>query len=460
MKLINDLLKLIPKPITVRLLILCAFLVYPAFVPVKADAQKLSFIRDAEIENTIRSYSTPIFLAAGLEPSAINIYLVNDKTLNAFVAGGQKLFLNTGLLIKSKNAGQVIGVIAHETGHIAGGHLSGMRDAMKNSSAANILAMVLGGLATMGGRGDVGGAIIAGGQQMGTRSFLKYSRTQEGAADAAAMRFLEATEQSAMGMLEFFEILGDQELLSVKRQDPYYRSHPLTRERIHAVSAFIARSRYTNIPQSPAFKQSHARMKAKLQAFIDPPSRTLRTYKEGDNRVAARYARAIAYYRRPDLMRAIPLIDGLINESPADPYFQELKGQMLFENGRISESVPHYEKAVMLAPGSPLLHRALGRVLIEVGDPALLTRAISNLVTAIGVDRTDAFTWRLLGTAYGKAGKMGESSLALAEEALIVGKPADARFHGERAASLLKQGTAGWMQAQDVLHALENNKPK
>ena len=197
MKLINDLVKLMPQPITVRWLILCVFLIYPAFVPVKAKAQKLSFLRDAEIESTIRTYSTPIFRAAGLEPSAINIYLVNDKTLNAFVAGGQKLFLNTGLLITSKNAGQVIGVIAHETGHIAGGHLSGIRDAMKNSSAASILAMMLGSLVTIGGRGDVGSAIIAGGQGMSTRSFLQYSRTQEGAAEAAAMRFLEATGQSA-----------------------------------------------------------------------------------------------------------------------------------------------------------------------------------------------------------------------------------------------------------------------
>jgi predicted Zn-dependent protease len=460
MKLINDLVKLMPQPITVRWLILCVFLIYPAFVPVKAEAQKLSFIRDAEIESTIRTYSTPIFRAAGLEPSAINIYLVNDKTLNAFVAGGQKLFLNTGLLITSKNAGQVIGVIAHETGHIAGGHLSGIRDAMKNSSAASILAMMLGSLVTIGGRGDVGSAIIAGGQGMSTRSFLQYSRTQEGAADAAAMRFLEATGQSAKGMLGFFKILGDQELLSVKRQDPYYRSHPLTRERINAVSDFVERSRFTDEPELPSLTQSHARMKAKLQAFLNPPSRTLRTYEEGDNRLEARYARAIAYYRQPDLVRAIPLIDGLINEYPADPYFQELKGQMLFENGRINEAVPHYEKAVMLAPGSNLLRRALGRVLLEVGDPALLERAITNLVTAIGADRTDPFTWRLLGTAYGKAGRMGESSLALAEEALLTGKPADAHFHGERAASLLKQGTAGWMQAQDVLHTLENNKPK
>ena len=460
MNFINDLLKLMPQPITVRLLLLCVFMIYPAFVPVKAEAKKQSFIRDAEIEHIIRTYSTPIFLAAGLQPSSINIYLVNDKALNAFVAGGQKLFLNTGLLTKSNSARQIIGVVAHETGHISGAHLLGIRDAMKNSSAARILATVLGGLASMGGYTEVGTAITTSGQGIGTRNYLQYSRNQEGAADAAAMRFLEATGQSAIGLLEFFEILGDQELLSVERQDPYYRSHPLTKMRINAVKAFVKRSSFTDKPDPPDFIQSHARMKAKLKAFIDPPSRTLRTYKEGDNRVEARYARAIAYYRRPDMKRALPLINGLINEYPANPYFQELKGQMLFENGKIKDALPHYEKAVTLAPDAPLLRRALGRIQIESGDPRLLKHAINNFVIAIGVDSTDHFTWRLLGTAYGKAGQIGESSLALAEEALLLNKPADARFHGERASSLLRKDTTEWIQAQDILNTLENAKTK
>ena len=446
--------------ITVRLLLVFSCLVSMGFVPAKAETRKLSFIRDAEIENTIRAYATPLFQAAGLEPSAINIYLVNDKTLNAFVAGGQKLFINTGLLIKSENAGQVIGVIAHETGHIAGGHLSRTREAMEKSSAASILAMVLGGAAVIGGRGDVGSAIIAGGQQMGIRNFLQYSRTQESAADAAAMRFLDATGQSAKGLLEFFEILGDQELLSVKRQDPYYRSHPLTHERVLAVEDFILHSPYSDNSEPADFIESHARMRAKLRAFIEPISRTLRTYKEDDPRLEARYAQAIAYYRRPDLMRAIPLIDGLIEERPADPYFLELKGQMLFENGRVGESILYYEKAVLRAPGSGLLRRALGQAQMESGERVQIERAVENLTIATNADKTDPFSWQLLGTAYGKLDMRGESSLALGEAALLMGKPSDAKFHAERAAALMKQGSTGWMQAQDILHALENQKEK
>ncbi|MBT5014002.1 MAG: M48 family metalloprotease, partial [Rhodospirillaceae bacterium] len=341
-------------------------------LPGIAEAKKISFLRDAEIENTIRAYSTPLFLAAGLEPSAINIYIVNDNTLNAFVAGGQKLFLNSGLLMQSKSPGQIIGVIAHETGHIAGGHLSQIRDAMRNSSARSILMMVLGSIAIIGGQSDVGTAVIAGGQQTGVRSFLQYSRTQEGAADAAGVRFLDSTEQSAEGLLGFFNLLGDQELLSATRQDPYYRSHPLTRQRIEALKAHIARSEYSDKPANPEFVVMYERMVAKLKAFLDPPARTLRAYKKNPDSMVSRYARAIAYYRRPDLDKAIPLVDSLIADYPADPYFNELKGQMLFENGRAPEAIPFYEKAVLLKPDSALLRRGLAQVQIELGDNAYL----------------------------------------------------------------------------------------
>lgn len=447
----------------IRTLVLILVLFLPSFfiTPETALARnKISLVRDAEIENTIRAYATPLFQVAGLEPSSINIYLVNDKTLNAFVAGGQKLFLNTGLLMRSENAGQIIGVIAHETGHIAGGHLSRTRDAMKNRSAHSILAMILGGAATIGGRGDVGAAIIAGSQQSNLRSFLMYSRTQEGAADAAAMRYLDATRQSSEGMLEFFQILGDQELLSVKRQDPYYRSHPLTTERINRVRNHITKSPYTTTPKNEELEERHRRMKAKLYAFLNPPTYTFRKYKKADNSLEARYAKSIAYYRKADLEKAIPLIDSLLDERPNDPYFHELKGQMLFENAHIREALPFYEKAVALKPDSGLMRRDLARVQIELKEPAYLKKAIPNLQVTLADDRLDPFTWRLLATAYGQLGMMGESSLALGEEALLRGKPADAKFHAGRAEKLLKKGSTGWIQAQDIKQAANSDKGK
>lgn len=450
--------KMFTPPATRRLAV--AVLALLTILPTTAHAQKISFLRDAEIENTIRAYATPLFLTAGLEPSAINIYIVNDNTLNAFVAGGQKLFLNSGLLMKSKSPGEIIGVIAHETGHIAGGHLSQIRDAMRNSSARSILMTLLGGIAIIGGRGDVGGAIIAGGQQTGVRSFLQYTRTQEGAADAAGMRFLDATGQSAVGMLSFFDLLVDQELLSASRQDPYYRSHPLTRRRIDALKAHIARSEYSDKPQNPEFIRMYGRMVAKLKAFLDPPARTLRAYRDNPDSLVSRYARAIAYYRRPELDKALPLIDGLISDYPGDPYFNELKGQMLFENGRIGESMPYYEKAVLLKPDSGLLRRELAQVQIELGDQSYLQPAIDNLLVAVAQDRTDGFSWKQLAIAYGRLGRIGESSLALAEVALLRNKPKEAKYHAGKAERLFAQGTPEWLQAQDILSAIESAEKK
>ena len=429
------------------------------WAPAEAGAQKLSFIRDAEIENTIRTYAAPLFQAAGLEPSDVRIYLVNDRSLNAFVAGGQRLFINTGLIMRSKHAGQVIGVIAHETGHIAGGHLSRLHAAIANSTAQSILALVIGAAAAIGtGRGDVGAAIVAGGQSMGLRSFLHYNRTQESAADQAALRFLDATGQSSRGLLEFMELLGAQDLLSADRQDPYLRTHPLSRERVDAVQAHLSRSPNRDKAQPARIQELHRRMLAKLYAFLEPVRRTLRRYPESDTGLDARYARAIAYYRKPDLGKALPLIDGLIAERPEDPYFHELKGQMLFENGRAAEALKPYEMAVRLMPRSPLLRRGLAQVQLELGDPALLEPAIRNLRVAVQHDTRAPFTWRQLAIAYGRRGDMGMSAVALAEEALLKGDARQARYHAGKAGKLLPRGSIGWLQAQDILQAAKKKE--
>lgn len=424
-------------------------------------AKGISFIRDAEIENTIRAYAAPLFKAAHLEPSAIRIFLVRDSSLNAFVAGGQKLFINTGLLMRSEHAGQVIGVIAHETGHIAGGHLSRTHAELENASAQNILAYVLGGAAMIAtGRGDIGSAIIMGGQEMGRRSLLKYSRTQESAADQAALGLLDATGQSARGLLEFLEILGDQELLSVKQQDPYVRTHPLSRERISFLRDHLSRSPNTERPPAADLQERHRRMRAKLHAFLEPIALTLRRYGPSDTSLEARYARAVAYYRKPDLARALPLIEGLIADYPEDPFFHELKGQMLYENGRPAEALESYRTAVRLLPNSALLRRGLAQVQLEINDAELLEPAVANLRAALQLESDSSFTWRQLAIAYGRQGRMGQSSLALAEEAMLKGIRADALHHAGRAGKLLAEGSSGWLQAQDILQAAENMKQK
>ncbi len=419
--------------------------------PGAAFAKGVSLIRDAEIENTIRTYAAPVFRAAGLEPDGIDIYLVKDNSLNAFVAGGQKVFLNTGLLLRTNSANEIIGVIAHETGHIAGGHLSRVQDALSKSTVPVILSFILGSAATVAtGRGDVGAAIIAGGQTVAAKNFLKYSRTQEAAADHAALRFLDRTKQSARGLLNFMDVLSDQELLSTARQDPYVRSHPLTRDRIATLANHVATSPYSETRDTAEFIAMHERLVAKLFAFINPFSTTLRRYKKGDDSLPARYARAIAHYRKPDLPRAVGLVDELIAERPRDPYFHELKGQMLFENGRTTEALASYETAVSLLPDAHLIRRELARVQLEVNDPAFLDPAIDNLKAVLARDRQSSFTWRQLAIAYGRKGEKGHSSLALAEEALLTRKPAVAVYHAGLAERLFPSGSREWIQARDI----------
>lgn len=425
-----------------------------------STAQGIGTIRDAEIENTIRNFSTPVFLAANLDPSAVKIHLVKDKTLNAFVAGGQRLFINTGMLTQAKSAEQIIGVIAHETGHISGGHLARIKDALKGSTATTILSIILGGAAIGAGRGDIGSVIIAGGQGVIMRNYLSYTRTQESAADQAALKYLDKIKISAKGFLEFMELLGDQELQAPERQDPYVRTHPLTRNRVAAIAYHVANSPYSDNTVSSEFDIGFRRLRAKLYGFLNPIGHTLRVYKESDNSLESRYARAVGYYRVPNLKKAVPLIDGLIAEYPKDPYFRELKGQMLFENGKPEAALVSYQNAVTLLPDNSLIRRELARVQLALNDPALLKPAIKNLRIAIADDSESPFTWRQLAIAYGRQGDKGHSSLALAEEALLTGEKSAALYHAGLAERLFPHGSREWLQSQDILLAARQKKKR
>lgn len=433
-------------------LLACALLLAPLR---PAEAARISFIRDAEIENIIRQYATPVFEVAGLSPQAVEIHLVNDKALNAFVAGGQKLFLNTGLLIRAENPGEVIGVIAHETGHIAGGHLARAQEELRNASNQAILAMVLGAAAAAAtGRGDVGAAVTAGTAGAVERGFLHYSQTQESSADQAAVKFLDQSGQSARGLLHFFEILGGQELLVSARQDPYLRTHPLTRDRISFIQAHVEKSRFSDARWPAAFDEMHERMRAKLFAFMESPARTLSRYKPDDKSIAARYARAVAFYRKPDLTNALAAVDSLIAERPNDPYFQELKGQMLFENGRAAESLGAYRRSVELLPDSALLLLALGQVELELNDPALLESAQAHLNRSLRLESRNSFAWEQLAIAYGRSDNAGMTSFALAESGLLTGDVEKAAYHAERALRLLPKNSPYWLRANDIQSAV------
>lgn len=455
-------------PVSRRIFALFSILLL-AVVPFRAavaqQGQRLSLIRDAEIENSIRLMVTPIWRVAGLDPSAVEIMIVQDNSLNAFVAGGQRIFINTGLLMRTERPNQLIGVLAHETGHIAGGHLARAQEEMEKLSTLQILEALLGAGAMAGGAiggggmgrpapADAGGGIAPG----SLLSYLKYTQTQESSADQAAMSFLERTHQSVKGAIEFLRVLQREERLQIGRRDPYLTTHPLTPERIEAFEQAAARSPYTNTPDSPQFLDLHHRMVAKLMGFITPGV-ALQRFSEGDRSVPARYARAIALYRTGALGSALLTIDGLIKDYPNDPYFHELRGQMLYENGRAGEAVPSYRRAVQLLPAAGIVKVDFARALLDTNNPENDREAVRNLEIATQTESGSYELWRLMAAGYSKLNNPGMTSLARAEMAIIRGQRAEAQAHAAAAERALQPGTPAWQRAQDI-KAYINSRPR
>ncbi|MEH6547591.1 MAG: M48 family metalloprotease [Sneathiella sp.] len=409
-----------------------------------------SFIRDAEIEHTLRSYAIPIFNAAGLNGNDVAIYIINDRSLNAFVAGGQRLFMFTGLLERVDTPNQLKGVIAHETGHIAGGHLARTQEALENATFRSIIGILLGAVAIAAGGGAAGGAVIAGSSDVAAKSFLEYSRTQESSADQASITYLDNTQQSGRGMVEFLEIL-DQTYRSYNTGFSYYRSHPITSERIAALRQRVEKSPYRDRLDSPESVGELNRMQAKLFGYTRTLSQTLRKYPVTDQSIPGRYARAIAYFKYPDLDKALKEVDSLLAEAPTDPYFHELKGQSLYENGDPQGALPSLETAIKLAPREPLILTQYGRVLNATGNIADNNKAIEVLTESLALDPGNAGSWDQLAIAYSRNGDTGMLALASAERYLLGGNYQKAIFHAKRAQDFFNAGTPAKLRAEDII---------
>ncbi|UTW53843.1 M48 family metalloprotease [Kordiimonas sp. SCSIO 12610] len=421
-----------------------------------------SLLRDAETEAFFRDVSDPIFEAAGLTPASVNMYLLGDQSLNAFVTGGQNIFIHSGLMLASDDVNQLIGVIAHETGHIAGGHLVRNSDYATASTATALTSLVLGAAAILAGSPDAGIGIISAGQSVAQRQYLAYNRVQESSADIAGIQYLEAAGVSGRGLIQFFDKLRDQEILAQIRQDPYVRSHPLNRQRILSLQEGVSKSPYFRAPPNKKHNEQFNRIKAKLAGYLYGPQRTLRLYPLSDQSQSARYARVYAYHKALEWDLAMREVDSLLREEPENPYYYEIKGQILFEQGKVKEAVPVFERAAHYSNNQPLIMTALGQALVSLEDNALMERAIPILEDATRKDRGNAFAWFNLAKAYSWLEKTPEASLATAERFYAVGGAGQAAYHASQAVKGLKQGTPEWLRAQDILvfaeQAIERQK--
>jgi predicted Zn-dependent protease len=446
----------------VTALAMAAFLLAP-LPPARAQAQGAPvIIRDTEIEHWLREWTAPVIRAAGLEPRAVNFIIVQDSGLNAFVAGGQNIFIFTGLLQRSENVAEIVGVAAHELGHIRGGHLIRIGDALESAGYESILGALLGiGASIATGNGQVGAAIASGTQTAAAMRLMSYSRVQESSADQAGLTYLQRAGLNPHGLVSFMKKLEDQELLPASQQTAYIRTHPLTRDRVEALAAGMARSPHANKPDPAAWADQHARMKAKLVAFITP-ERVAWDYGSGDNSMAARYARVIADYRQNHVDGALRGIDMLLAEEPDNAYFHELKGQMLVDFGRVAEAVPAHKRAVALDADAPLLRIAYAHALIESAraDDTALAEAIAQLERARNDEPRSARLYRLLATAYGRKGDEGAAKVCLAEEALLKRENEYAKRQAEAALALLPAGSPYRIRAQDIISYIEQHHEK
>jgi predicted Zn-dependent protease len=426
----------------------------PSLIAPAARAQEgaVSIIRDTEVEEILHHDGEPIWAAAGLNPATVKVVIVGDKELNAFTAGGQTIFVNTGLIQQTKNPNQLIGVIAHETGHISGGHVA--RESMyKPALTTYLLTMGLGILAAVAGAPDAGAGLLYSADYFATLTALQYSRIQEASADEAAATFLQKAHISGKGLVDFFDNFRYQEVFENARKYRFFADHPLSSERIDALRGRVEKSPYYNDVDSPQALAEHAIMVAKLKAFMNPPQQTFIDYAETDTSFPARYARAIAYYRSLETEHALALTDALLTDYPTNPYLWELKGQILFESGRPKEAEAAHRRSVELKPTAPLLQINLGQTLLAEEDKSKVDDAIGHIRTAINLEQDNALGWRLLAEAYDRKGDQGRARLAVAEQDFALGQMKDARVFAMRARDLLAKDSIDWRRATDIVLA-------
>ncbi|MAZ75966.1 MAG: peptidase M48 family protein [Micavibrio sp.] len=448
--------------ISIKHKIIFTLLLIASVISFTAPSYAQSIIRDSEIEAILSEWFTPIFKANNMNPDQVKIILVNSNEINAFVAGGANIFFYTGLIQKTENPSELIGVMAHELGHISGGHLVRSREALEQASYESILGTLIGiGAAIATGDSGAAAAGSMGGSSMAQRRFLSKSRTFESSADQAGIKSMEKAEMNPTGLLTFLEKLSGEELIPASQQSEYVRTHPLTRNRINTMENAVDKSQYKTAPTPSHWQDQHARIKAKLLGFINP-EQVAWTYDERDTSLPARYARTVADYRENRIEQALSGIDTLIKNEPKNPYFYELKGQMLVDFGRVKEALPVYKKAIALSPTDGLIRTAFAHALIETAgnNTAQLTKATEQLQTALVHEPRSTQIHRLLATAFGRMEQDARARLHLAEEALLQHKYPYAKQQVNIALKGLKENTAPWYRAKDILSVLENVKKK
>ncbi len=426
-----------------------AFLAMVSIVVQPVAAQ--SILRDAETEALFSDMVAPLVAVSELDAKEVEVVLINDHQINAFVAGGQRIYFYSGLIETADSANEVQGVMAHELGHITGGHIIRFDEGVKTATGITILSLVLGAAAIAAGAGDAGMGILAAGQQAAMGKFLAFSRVQERSADSAGARYLGAAGITGKGSIDFFKKLQNYEFrLGIPQEDSYGRTHPLSGERVSLLRDVYQKDPAWDTPSDPAIEARFQRVKAKLLGYTADPAVTLRKFPESDQSIPARYARAYAWHKSAYPDRALYEANKLLQIAPDDPYFLELQGQILLESGKPDEALQSLRKAVQLTNNQPLIASLFGHALIATEDPQYLDEATQVLKAAVNKDNRNPFAWYQLGVVYSQQGDIARAQLATAESSLLEQNYAGAIRSSQIAMAGIAENTPDWIRAQDI----------
>ena len=413
-----------------------------------------SILRDAETEALFQDMMDPLLVAAGLKPGQVRVHLLGDRSINAFVAGSQDIYVFSGLVEAADSAEEVQGVLAHELGHVMGGHAIRVNEGAKTATGISLLSLLLGAAAIAAGGGEAGMGIMMAGQQAALGKFLAFTRVQESTADAAGAQYLSKAGISGRGSLAFFKKLQNLEFrYGIKQDDDqaYGRTHPMSGDRIQTLREVYVIDPAWGKPADPKIEARFQRIKAKLSGYIAEPERTLRKFPESNTTIPARYARAYAWHKSAYPQKALTEVEGLLATNPEDPYFLELEGQVLLESGRPKEAIPALRKAVTNSRAQPLISATLGHALIATEEPANYAEAEEVLKTAVALDNQNPFAWYQLGIVYANKGDQARAALASAERYQLEGGQSGlALRNADMAMQGLPQGSPDWIRAQDI----------
>lgn len=425
---------------------------FAALLLAARPAAAQSILRDAETEALFDDMAAPLVKAAGLDPRNMEIVLINDSSVNAFVAGGQAVYINSGLINEAETANEVQGVIAHELGHVTGGHAV-FNGGAKAATGISLLSLLLGAAAAAAGGGEAAMGVLMAGQQAAMGKYLAFSRAQEATADAAGAEYLSKAGITGQGSIEFFKKLQNMEFrygYSPRDGDEFYSTHPMTGDRIATLQDTYEKDAAWNKPSDPQLEARFRRAKAKLFGYLAEPADTLRTYPEYMTDVPARYARAYAYHKQAHREKALAEADALLAQAPDDPYFLELKGQILLESGKPVEALEPLRRATALTNNQPLIATLFGHALIASEDPANFAEAEQVLKAAVTRDRENPFAWYQLGIVYNARGDVARAQLASAEQQVLNFRMPEALRSAEAAEAALPKGSPDWLRAQDI----------